>query len=120
MHLAALLLASIIGLSAAAIAGRPEAVAAEESAMEKLDPSLSRLVEGGLETPQASGGVPVLIQLRASPDEATRAQLEGMGVEIRSVSGDIVSALVPSGVLPELTVMESVTYIEGRGRLTLE
>lgn len=120
MHLAVPLLASLIGLTGAALGERQRVASAEERAMNKLDPSLSRLLDGGVGASRASGGVSVLIQLSASPDAATRAQLEGMGVEIRSVAGDIVSALVPSGVLPELSGMDAVTYIEGRGRLTPE
>lgn|GEM_PF-6919386 len=88
--------------------------------MKKLDPNLLYLLEGDKDLPETEGGIPVMIQFAAPPKESELMRLKGLGIEIRSITGSIASALVPKESLADLSAVKSVRYIEGPGRLSQE
>ena len=88
--------------------------------MEKLDPQLLEFLQCEEKSVGDDQRISVIIQFAETPSEAQIAELVRMGIETRSVAGNITTATVSKSHLRNLTLLESVKYIEGPGTLTME
>ena len=68
------------------------------------------------ENPESS----FLIRIDGDLDEDRRSQLESLGINLGSVAGDVVVATAHLDIVPKLTALDFVSYVEAAGPMFLE
>ncbi len=69
---------------------------------------------------EPSGPVRILAAIHGELDQFRREHLEALGCRVRSVTGDVITAELPVGLLASLSDLEFVRYIEVSRSLSAE
>lgn len=82
----------------------------------KLSAPARQLLSAG-ELPASVG---LLLRLRAEPNDAELIRLEGLGVHVRTIAGDVLTADADPALLPQLTDEPFVLSVEASAPLYMD
>jgi hypothetical protein len=90
----------------------------DQALARKLGPAARRALADPERT--AESPLNLMVATNGGLNPGQRERLAGIGCRLRTVTGDIVTADVPAGALPELVALDFVRYVELSRPLRLE
>ena len=76
----------------------------------KVGPEIAMLL--AIQTAESDEQVDLILRLSAPADEAVSTRLEELGATLRTVAGDVVTAVCPVRSLSAVSELDEVVYVE--------
>lgn len=95
----------------------PQQDGRDSTSVERLSPALRIEINNLLSGGQPDREVDILIKTSGPIDQALRRELEKRGCEIRSITGDIVTARAPARNVADIAGLKLIIYIDKSKKL---